>query len=134
MVEGRGGVVVPREEGDGTGDVNKRVYAVEDGEEWHVAFEEPGLDFDFFQGKEQGEEGVVLRPKDLKTVLLGEIPDATTGSHDGRGKFLGDNVEEEVHGPVEHLDEEGKFAQNSRVDVSGKFGGIGGVDGGDATA
>ena len=76
----------------------------------------------------------MLGPQDLKAVLLREIPDATTRSHDSCGKFLGDNVEKEVQTPVEHLDEEREFAQDPRMDVIRELSGARCVDGCDATA
>jgi len=106
--------------------VNKRVQLVECREDVLVVLKEVLLNSDLGEGEEDAEDGVVLEPEDVESVLLSKLGDfvsALQSVHVG-GNLLGHGVDDVVEGPVEHLDEKGEFLQDSAVQVSGESGSV----------
>nr|POE87950.1 hypothetical protein CFP56_11179 [Quercus suber] len=127
------GVVVPRDEPDGAGDVDQGVDAVEDGEEMPVAVHEPLLHPDLVDGKEEGEGGELLELQHVEAVRLRHVPDACVFV-ELVGQICGHAVEGIVDDPVEHLDQEGEALQQARMQVVLEARAVGRHDGGQAAA
>lgn len=114
-------------------DMNKRVGPVENSQHGLVVSPEPHLDIDLSQREEEAERALVLEPKNSNAVVLGRLPN-TIGGEDQFAGLLDADVEEQVDGPVEHLDQEGELLDEAAVPVVGEARGIGRRDDGAAAA
>ena len=111
---------------DSDRNVDERVSPVEDGQHVLVALPKKRLHGDLLDGEQEAEDAVVLQVEDGDAVLLRRLPDAV-GGEDELTAGLDADVEEQVDGPVEHLDEEGEFLDEAAVPVVGVARGIGSV-------
>ncbi len=114
--------------------MDKRVHAVEEGDEVGVAVQEPRLKYDLLDGEKKAEERIMLSPEDSFAMTLSKIPYVAPPRKESCGQVFGDGVSDEVENPIEHLDQEGEFRKHTAVIVVSEAGGIRRSDGGQTAA
>lgn len=100
--------------------MDDRVELVECREDRHVVLDEVLLNTNLGEREEDAEDRVVLKPQDVKRMLLRKLSDFVRALQSVQvlGNLLGHGVYDVVESPVEHLDQEGKLLQNAAVEVS----------------
>lgn len=102
--------------------MDDRVELVECRENGHVVLEEVLLNANLREREEDAEDRLVLKPEDVKRMLLRKLSDLVRALQSVQvlGDLLCHGVDDVVQSPVEHLDQEGELLQDATVDVSSK--------------
>lgn len=99
--------------------MDERVDAIEKGHDRRVVAEEIALKVRFHDGEHPSKDRFVLEPENALAMSLGNFHHTLLGRSQPLRSCFRHGVEEIVDRPVEHLDQEGKFVQDSTVDVTG---------------
>lgn len=67
----------------------------------------------------------MLNVEDEHAMVLRQLPQSVVSGKGELGDGFGEGIKQKVESPIKHLDEEGEFGQNPRMDIVGKAGRIG---------
>ena len=94
------------------------VGPIQDRQHGLVAFSEEGLHSNLAHGEQEAKGTILLKVQNSNTVALSHLPHSISGK-DEAADTLDADVEEQVDGPVEHLNQEGKLLYEAAVGVVG---------------
>ena len=98
----------------------KRIDTVQEGDSRQMSTEKPSLKVSFLDRKQEAQPRLVLNIQNEHAVVLCEVAQAVVVREKRLSNGLGKRVEQEVHNPIEHFNEEGKLGEDPAVDVVGK--------------
>lgn len=99
--------------------MHKRVNPVEKGHDTRVITHKVALKFRFHNREHPSEDRLVLKPKNIFTMSLGNLNYTHLSRCQPLCCRLGDGVEQKVDSPIEHLHQEREFIQDATVDMVG---------------
>lgn len=111
--------------------MDERVGPIQNRQHGLVVFSEEGLHIDLAHREQEAKGTLLLKVENCNAVALGHLPHPIRGK-DEPADALDADVEEQVDGPIEHLNQEGKLLYEAAVGIVGVSRRVGRVDDGAA--